>query len=219
MEPSDGSERGTVSSVQLWTDQLLPRIIDVAMRGDSISRWRSRCLVGAAGVVVEPGFGTGLNLPVLPPGVTKIYAVDPATVGESLAADRIEASGVEVEFIGLDGEQIPLDDNTCDAGLLTFTLCTIPDPMRALAELRRLIKPGGTLHFVEHGEAPDERVRTWQQRVAPIQKKVAAGCHLNRPIVDLITDAGFEVEWSDARYHGRPKVGTYFTAGVARNPG
>jgi ubiquinone/menaquinone biosynthesis C-methylase UbiE len=148
-----------------WTDQLLPRIIDVAMRGDSIA-----------------------------------------------------ASGVDVEFIGLDGQHIPLEDNSCDAGLLTYTLCTIPDPLQGLAELRRIIKPGGTLHFVEHGEAPDERVRRWQRRVAPIQKKVAAGCHLNRPIVELLETAGFEIEWTDARYHGRPKVGTYFTAGVARNP-
>jgi len=103
---------------------------------------------------VEPGFGSGLNLPVLPPEVTKIYAVDPATVGQQLAADRIAASDVDVEFIGLDGQQIPLDDNSCDAGLLTYTLCTIPDPMQGLAELRRIIKPGGTLHFVEHGVAP-----------------------------------------------------------------
>lgn len=202
----------------LWEDQLLPRIIDLAMRGDSISRWRARCLVGATGVVVEPGFGTGLNLPVLPPEVDKVYAIDPATVGQRLAADRIEASGVDVEFIGLDGQSIPLGDDSCDAGILTYTLCTIPDPDAALAELRRVIKPGGSLHFVEHGEAPDERVRRWQRRVAPVQKRVAAGCHLNRPIVSLIAGAGFEIEWTHARYHGRPKVGTFFTAGVARNP-
>jgi len=204
--------------VKLWTEQALPRIIDVAMRGESISRWRQHCLAGVSGVVVEPGFGSGLNLPVLPSEVTKVYAVDPATVGQSLAADRIAASSVDVEFIGLDGQHIPLDDNTCDAGLLTYTLCTIPDPMQALGELRRIIKPGGTLHFVEHGEAPDERVRRWQRRAAPIQKRVAAGCHLNRPIVELISAAGFEIEWTDARYHGRPKIGTFFTAGVARNP-
>lgn len=188
------------------------------MRGPSIERWRERCLVGAHGVVVEPGFGTGLNLPVLPPEVTKVYAIDPATVGEGIAADRIAASGVDVEFVGLNGEQLPLGDNSCDAGLLTFSLCTIPDPMLALGELRRVIKPEGTLHFVEHGEAPDERVRAWQRRVAPIQRKVAAGCNLNRPIVELITAAGFEIDWTHARYHGRPKVGTYFTAGVAKNP-
>lgn len=188
------------------------------MRGPSIRAWRQRCLVGAHGVIVEPGFGSGLNLPVLPPEVTKVYAIDPATLGQHLAAERIAASGVDVDFIGLDGQHIPLDDNTCDAGLLTYTLCTIPDPALALSELRRIIKPGGRLHFVEHGEAPDEGVRRWQRRVAPIQRRVAAGCNLNRPIVELISTAGFEVEWTEARYHGRPKVGTYFTAGVARNP-
>lgn len=203
--------------MNLWEDQLLPRIIDRVMRGPSISALREQCLVGATGVMVEPGFGSGLNVPVLPPGVTKIYAVDPATLGQRLAADRIAASDVDVEFIGLDGQSIPLENNTCDAGLLTFSLCTIPDPMLALGELRRIIKPGGSLHFVEHGEAPDDRVRRWQERVAPVQKAVAAGCHLNRPVVDLITAAGFEIEWTEARYHGRPKVGTYFTVGVARN--
>lgn len=205
-------------TLSVWENQLLPRIIDVAMRGDSIARWRARCLVGAKGVVVEPGFGTGLNLPVLPPEVEKVYAIDPATVGQRLAAERIAESGVEVEFVGLDGQSIPLDDDSCDAGILTYTLCTIPDPEAALVELRRVIKRGGTLHFVEHGEAPDERVRRWQRRVAPIQRRVAAGCHLNRPVVQLIGDAGFDIGWTHARYHGRPKVGTYFTAGVATNP-
>lgn len=204
--------------MSVWEDQLLPRIIDATMRGDSIARWRSRCLAGAKGVAVEPGFGTGLNLPVLPPEVTKVYAIDPATVGQRLAADRVAASGIDVEFIGLDGQAIPLGDDSCDSGILTYSLCTIPDPVAALAELRRVIKSDGTLHFVEHGEAPDEHVRRWQRRVAPIQKMVAAGCHLNRPVVQLIADAGFEIEWTHAAYHGRPKVGTYFTAGVARNP-
>jgi len=204
--------------VGVWENQLLPRLIDGVMRGSSIEAWRARCLVGARGVVVEPGFGSGLNLPVLPAEVTKVYAIDPATIGQRLAADRIAASSAEVEFIGLDGQSIPLPDDHCQAGILTYTLCTIPDPMRALAELRRVIEPGGTLHFVEHGEAPDARVRRFQRWVAPVQKAVAAGCHLNRPIVQLITDAGFEIEWTHARYHGRPKVGTYFTAGVARNP-
>lgn len=203
---------------QVWEEKVLPRVIDRAMRGPSIAAWRRRCLVGARGVVVEPGFGTGLNLPELPAEVTKIFAVDPATIGQRLATERIAASGIDVEFVGLDGQHLPLADDECDAAILAFSLCTIPDPMQALRELRRVVKPGGTLHFVEHGEAPDERVRRWQRRVAPIQKAVAAGCHLNRPVSDLITAAGFEIEWTHAAYHGRPKVGTYFTAGVARNP-
>jgi ubiquinone/menaquinone biosynthesis C-methylase UbiE len=204
--------------MRLWRHEVLPRLIDVVMRGDSISVWRRRCLVGVQGVVVEPGFGSGLNLPHMPPEVTTVYAIDPAVLGQKLAAGRVAESGIEVEFVGLDGQTLPLADNSCDAGVLTYTLCSIPDPHQALAELRRVIKPGGTLHFVEHGEAPDERVRRWQLWVAPIQKRVADGCHLNRPIVQLISDAGFDILWTDARYHGRPKVGTHFTAGVAANP-
>jgi len=201
----------------IWRDQLLPRGIDVALRSGHIGAWRAKCLQGVRGVVVEPGFGSGLNIEHMPADVLKVYAVDPAVVGQKLAADRIASSPIEVEFVGLDGQTPPLDDNSCDAGVLTFTLCTIPDTAAALAELRRVIKPAGTLHFVEHGAAPDANVKKWQDRVTPLQRRVADGCHLNRPIAELIANAGFEIEWTEADYVGRPKIGTYFTAGVARN--
>ena len=135
-----------------------------------------------------------------------------------MAADRISDSPIEVEFVGLDGEKLPLDTDSCDAGLLTFTLCTIPDAHAALGELRRVIRPGGTLHFVEHGASPDPKVKTWQDRATPVQRRIADGCHLNRPIAEMIAAAGFSIEWTEADYMGRPKIGTYFTAGVARNP-
>lgn len=202
----------------VWRDQLLPRCIDIALGTSDVSDWRRKCLVGIAGVVVEPGFGSGLNLPHLPPEVTKVYAVDPAVVGRKLASARVAASTVQVEYVGLDGQRLPLEDNSCDAGLLTFTLCTIPDWEAALAELRRVIKPGGSLHFIEHGAAPDPKVKKWQDRATPVQKRIADGCHLNRPIVELITKAGFEIEWTEAAHVGRPKIASYFTAGVARNP-
>jgi len=201
----------------IWRDQLLPRGIDIALRSPQVTKWRLKCLQGISGVVIEPGFGTGLNLAHLPPEVTKVYAVDPAVVGRKIAASRAADAGIEVEHIGLDGQKIPLDDDTCDAGLLTFTLCTIPDSMAALAELRRIIKPGGSLHFVEHGAAPDARVKAWQDRMTPVQKVIADGCHLNRYITDLIADAGFEIEWTEADYVGRPKAASFFTAGRARN--
>lgn len=206
------------SPAVLWRHEALPRLIDTVMQSARITEWRKRCIEGISGVVVEPGFGSGLNLPHMPPEVTKVYAIDPAVVGEKLAKDRLAASPIPVEFIGLDGQDIPLDDNSCDAGLLTYTLCTIPDHDRALAELRRVIKPGGALHFVEHGAAPDANVKLWQDRITPIQQIVADGCNLNKPILELVERAGFEVEWSYADYHGQPKIGTYFTAGVARNP-
>lgn len=202
----------------LWRNQLLPRVIDVALRSDEVTKWRKKCLQGISGVVVEPGFGSGLNLEHLPAGVSKVYAVDPAVVGQKLAADRLAASSIEVDFVGLDGQRIPLDDNTCDAGLLTFTLCTIPDSAAALAELRRVLKPGGTLHFVEHGAAPDDNVRAWQDRLTPIQRRVADGCHLNRDIGGLVSGAGFVIDWTEASYVGRPKSASFFIAGVAHNP-
>lgn len=202
----------------VWRHEVLPRLIDTVMKSDRITEWRKRCMAGISGVVVEPGFGSGLNLPHMPPEVTKVYAIDPAVVGEKLAADRLAASPIPVEFIGLDGQDIPLPNDHCDAGLLAYTLCTIPDHDRALAELRRVIKPGGKLHFVEHGAAPDAHVKKWQDRITPIQQRVADGCNLNKPIIELIERSGFEVEWSQASYHGQPKVGTYFTAGIARNP-
>lgn len=203
----------------LWRDQLLPRLIDVTLRTGQVSKWRRKCLQGIGGVVVEPGFGSGLNIAHMPAEVTKVYAIDPAVLGQKLAADRVAASPIDVEYVGLDGQRLSLDDESCDAGLLTFTLCTIPDSVAALAELRRVIKPGGTLHFVEHGAAPDAAVKKWQDRFTPLQKRVADGCHLNRPIAALITDAGFVLDWTEARYVGRPKSASYFTAGVATNPG
>ena len=202
----------------IWREQLLPRAIDVALGTSDVTRWRLKCLQGISGVVVEPGFGSGLNLAHMPAEVTKVYAIDPAVVGQKLAADRISDSPIEVEFVGLDGEKLPLDTDSCDAGLLTFTLCTIPDAHAALGELRRVIRPGGTLHFVEHGASPDPKVKTWQDRATPVQRRIADGCHLNRPIAEMIAAAGFSIEWTEADYMGRPKIGTYFTAGVARNP-
>ena len=202
----------------LWRNQLLPRLIDLTLGTDDVSAWRKKCLRGIEGVVVEPGFGSGLNIVHMPEEVTRVYAVDPAVVGQKLAAGRVAASSIEVAFVGLDGERLPLDDHSCDAGVLTFTLCTIPDAAAALAELRRVIRPGGTLHFVEHGASPDANVKKWQDRATPLQKRVADGCHLNRLITELITDAGFTIEWTEASYVGRPKAVSYFTAGVARNP-
>lgn len=202
----------------VWRHQVLPRLIDITLDNKHIHNRRRRCMEGLTGVVVEPGFGSGLNLPHLPTEVTKVYAIDPAYVGEKLAADRLAESTVPVEFIGLDGRNIPLDDNTCDSGLLTYTLCTIAEHHQALSELRRVIRPGGRLHFLEHGASPEPKVRKWQDRLTPIQQRVADGCNLNKEVLRLIEGAGFEIEWSDSEQSGRPKVGTYFITGVALNP-
>ena len=122
-----------------------------------------------------------------------------------------------VEHIGPDGQQIPLPDNSCDGALSTFTLCTIPDVEAALAELRRVLRPGGSFHFLEHGLSPDPRTATWQRRIEPAQKRLAGGCHLTRDVTTLVTDAGFELEHVSSRYGTGPKPWTWFTEGIARN--
>ena len=199
----------------VYRDQVLPRVIDVACGTKEISGYRRRCVEGLAGVVVEPGFGSGLNVPWYPPDVERVYAIDPAQLGQKLAADRVAASPVDVDFIGLDGQSIPLDDDSCDAGLSTFTLRTIPDAGQALRELRRVIKPGGKLHFVEHGHSPSDRVATWQRRIEPLQKRLFDGCHLTRNIPELVADAGFTIDALDESYAKGPKPMSYFYLGVA----
>ena len=199
----------------IYREQVLPRVINWSLDNADIRRWRERCVDGLHGVVVEPGFGSGLNLPVYPAEVTKVYAIEPAALGQKLAAERLAASPVPVEFIGLDGADIPLDDASCDSALLTFTLCTIPDAARALAELRRVLKPGGRLHFLEHGHSPEPNIATWQRRLEPAQKVIGDGCHLTRDITALIRDAGFGIDWVEETYAKGPKPWSFFYLGQA----
>lgn len=199
-----------------YGDHVVPRIVNVACGSKDLRQYRDRVCAGVAGEVIEVGFGSGLNVPSYPAGIARVTAIEPADLGWKLAADRIAASDVPVERAGLDGQSLPFDDDTFDAAISTWTLCTIPDPGRALAELRRVLKPGGTLHFVEHGLAPDDGVRRWQHRLEPLNKRIAGGCHLSRPIVDLVAGAGFTVTELDSFYApGAPKPVSAFSLGVA----
>jgi SAM-dependent methyltransferase len=203
----------------VYGDQVLPRIIDVACSMKAAVPQRQRVCEGLAGDVVEIGFGSGLNIPFYPPAVTRVAAVEPADVGWKLAGRRVGATTIPVQRSGLDGQSLPFPDDRFDAALSTWTMCTIPDVTAALGELRRVLKPGGTLHFVEHGLAPDERVRHWQHRLEPVQKRLFGGCHLTRPIVDLLTSAGFSITELDVYYEkGAPKFVGANSLGVAQSP-
>ena len=203
----------------LYGDRVLPRIVDVACGRKSSNDLRNRVCEGLYGRVVEIGFGSGLNIPFYPDSVDGIAAVEPADLGWKLAGKRLAESSVPVERCGLDGQSLPLADNSCDTALSTWTLCTIPDAIAALHEVRRVLKPGGTFHFVEHGLAPDDEVQKWQRRLDPLQQRLFDRCHLTRPILDLLTRAGFTVTDVDIFYdEGSPKFLTAQSLGVAVAP-
>jgi ubiquinone/menaquinone biosynthesis C-methylase UbiE len=203
----------------LYGEHVLPRVIDAVGSGKKVEPLRRRVCAGLAGDVVEIGFGSGPNVPFYPAAVTQVDAVEPSDVGWKLAGKRLEAAKVPVRRSGLDGQSLPFADASHDAALATWTLCTIPDVAGALREVRRVLKPGGTLHFVEHGLAPDESVRRWQRRLEPMQKRVFGGCHLTRQVVELLTDAGFTITELDVFYEdGAPKVWGADSLGVARSP-
>jgi ubiquinone/menaquinone biosynthesis C-methylase UbiE len=200
----------------VYQDELLPRLQDKVMARKSTREVRARVCVGLRGDVVEVGFGTGLNAPYYPPGVTRVLAVEPSSVCMRIAEPRIARSSVPVEQAGLNGERLELESERFDAVLSTWTLCTIPNLASALGEMLRVLRPGGALHFVEHGHAPDPKVERWQRRLEPLNKRLAGGCHLTRRIPALIEQAGFVVEQLDTYYFkGEPKAFGYTFEGRA----
>lgn len=184
----------------IYRDRVVPRIIDATCGIEAVEPLRRRICAGLHGEVVEIGFGSGLNVPFYPRAVTRVRAVEPADLAWRLATERVAAAAIPVERSGPDGQCLPLADGTADTVLVTWSLCTIPDPVAALREVRRVLRRGGTLHFVEHGLAPDADVRRWQRRLEPVQRRVGGGCRLTREPLRLLEEAGFAVTAVDEFY-------------------
>ncbi|MFM6848912.1 MAG: class I SAM-dependent methyltransferase [Terrabacter sp.] len=182
-----------------WARQVTPRLVAGA-ENEALVALRTRACEGLRGEVIELGFGSGNNVGLYPVAVTRVVAVEPSDVGWALGARRRAGSPIPIVRGGLDGQRLELDDASVDAALSTFTLCTIPDVAAALAEVRRVLRPGGALHFLEHGVSPDAGVRRWQHRIEPIQKRVFDGCHLTRPIDELVEQSGLVVEQVERAY-------------------
>lgn len=200
----------------LWRDHVLPRAVDRALDDEECAEHRRAIVAGLRGMVLELGFGSGLNLPWLPETVTRLVAVDPAVVGRKLARARLAACPIPVDFVDLHGDDLALEDASVDAVLSTWTLCTVPDAAATLAEVRRVLKPGGRLHFVEHGVSPDPDVARWQRRLNGFQRWWAGGCELIRPIDALIVGAGLRLErLTNAQMRKGPRVAGYLYEGVA----
>lgn len=189
-----------------WSERVVPRAVHRSLDNPVVEGYRERVCAGLSGDVLEIGFGSGLNLPHLPPQVRSLVAVEPSEVAWGLAGGAIAASRVPVRRGGPDAQEIGLPDASIDGVLVTFSLCTIDDPTRALREVVRVLRPGGALHFLEHGAAPQERVLTWQHRLEPLQRRIAGGCRLTRSAPTLVAASGLRLVEVDSWYLPGPNV-------------
>lgn len=198
--------------MSFYDDHILPHIIHIACGTKPILKQREKIVPQAEGRVLEIGMGSGINIRYYNPDkVEKIWGLEPSAGMRQKAKSRVEAAPFDLEWLDLPGEEIPLDDKSVDTIVLTYTLCTIPDWLSAVKQMRRVLKSSGKLLFSEHGKAPDASVKKWQDRINPLWMKIAGGCHLNRDIPELLIEGGFNIKEMDTLYvPSTPKV-TGFT--------
>lgn len=192
----------------MYATYIFPRLMDWVLRSERFQRERQRLLTSAQGIVLEIGFGTGLNLPHYPRTVTTLHAVDPSSMLQERVAGRVAQAPFPIHIQVLGAERLPYDDATFDCAVSTFTLCTVPDPIMALREVRRVLKPDGQFLFLEHGRSDDPDIARWQDRLNPIQNRLGCGCNLNRRIDQLVKSAGLHLESVDRHIlPGLPRIG------------
>lgn len=202
--------------MSLYQRYVLPRLVHASMRQPRFLPYRRRAVQAARGCVLEIGVGSGLNLPLYSQDVTHVIGLEPSATLLAKAREASASAGRPIELVEGTAEAIPLETGTVDTVVTTWTLCTIPDVAAALAEVRRVLGPDGRLLLVEHGRAPDPRVTRWQDRLTPLWRRIAGGCHLNRPIRDLVEGAGFRVEQLETGYMEGPRPMTFTYEGSAR---
>lgn len=199
-----------------YQNQIVPLLINLAMRQRNLAAYRNRVVPAAEGCVLEIGIGSGLNLPFYTRDVERVIGLDPSPKLLSMARGNLRPDSVPVEFVEGSAEAIPLGDRSIDTVVTTWTLCSIRDAGRTLRDMHRVLKPGGRVLFVEHGRAPDPNVRWWQDHLTPAWKRLGGGCHLNRAIKALIENAGFQFERFETGYMRGPKPMTFMYEGSAR---
>jgi ubiquinone/menaquinone biosynthesis C-methylase UbiE len=201
--------------MNLYERWILPPILDFIMRQKHLTEYRRAVVAAARGRVLEIGVGSGLNFPMYGKQVELVYGIDPSPRLLTIARRRAAASGVPVELIQGSATAIPLADNAVDTVVMTWTLCSIPDPLAALREMRRVLKPNGNLYFVEHGLSPEPGIEHWQHRITPAWRRIAGGCHLDRKIDELIRLAGFDLTNLQVEYAPGPRTMSYMYEGCA----
>ena len=198
-----------------YRERILPRLVHRFLNNRHVNAERDQCIAQARGLVLEIGFGSGLNLPFYRPGVKRLFAVDPSLLALQIAQKTFPHPAFPLQYMPFPAEVLPFEDSMIDTVVVTFSLCTVVDPVIVLQEARRVLKPGGKFLFLEHGASQDPFILRWQNRLTPIHSCLSGGCQLNRKIDELVTQNGFQIQEIEKQYLKGPRVATYIYRGVA----